>query len=280
MPTIAGMRRRGYPAAALRDFCARVGVTKKENLIEMGALETTVRERLNESAPRAMAVLDPVKVVLTNYPAEQTEEMLAANHPNRPELGERKLPFGRELWIEREDFMEDPPRKFFRLKPGGEVRLRYAYIIQCEEVIKDANGDVQEIHCRIDPDSRHGGTRRGAQGERDDPLGRRARGAERAGAALRPAVHRRPPGCRQVRTRLQDFLNPESLMLAPEARLEPMLRDAQPGTTFQFERTGYFTVDSEDSRPGAPVFNRVVTLRDSWAKLEQAALQALESTPG
>ena len=277
MPTIAGMRRRGYPAAALREFCARVGVTKKENLIEMGALETTVRELLNESAPRAMAVLDPVKVVLTNYAAGKTEEMLAANHPNRPELGERKLPFGRELWIEREDFMEDPPRKFFRLKPGGEVRLRYAYIIQCESVIKDENGQVQEIHCRIDPDSRHGapGAARKVKGTIHWVAAHAAFSApvrlyDRLFTAARPDADKSGRD-------FKEFLNPESLMLAPEARLEPMLRDVQPGVTFQFERTGYFTVDTEDSRSRAPVFNRVVTLRDSWARMEQAALQALES---
>ena len=189
MPTIAGLRRRGYPAVALRDFCSRVGVTKKDHLIEMALLETCVREHLNEAAPRAMAVLDPIKLVLTNYPADQVETMTAANHPNRPELGEREVPFGRELWIERNDFMEDPPKKFFRLKPGGEVRLRNAYIIRCEEVVKDADGNITELHCTYDPDTRSGlpGASRKVKGTIHWVSAAHCR--DGAGAAVRPPVH-------------------------------------------------------------------------------------------
>ncbi len=275
MPTIAGMRRRGYPAAALREFCARVGITKKENLIEMGALESAVRENLNEAAPRAMTVLDPVKVVLTNYPADQSETMAAANHPNRPELGERSLPFGRELWIERSDFLEDPPRKFFRLKPGGEVRLRYAYIIQCEDLIKNEAGDILEIHCRYDPDSRHGQS--GAD--------RKVKGTIHwvaVGAAVEAEVRlydrlftAARPDTEASAGDVAASLNPDSLIVAANAKLEPMLADGNPGDYFQFERNGYFVVDTEDSQVGKPVFNRITTLRDSWAKLEKAALANL-----
>ncbi len=275
MPTIAGMRRRGYPAAALREFCARVGVTKKENLIEMGALESAVRENLNETAPRAMAVLDPVKVVLTNYPADQSEAMTAANHPNRPEFGERHLPFGRELWIERSDFLEDPPRKFFRLKPGGEVRLRYAYIIQCEDLVKNETGDIVEIHCRYDPDSRHGqpGADRKVKGTIhwvavDTAVEAEVRLYDRLFTSARPDAN-------DSAENFSASLNPNSLTVAANAKLEPMLGAGSPGDCFQFERNGYFIVDTQDSQAGLPVFNRITTLRDSWAKLEKAALAAL-----
>ena len=185
LPTIAGMRRRGYPPAALRDFVSRIGVTKKEHMIQMSLLENCVREDLNVRSARAMAVLNPLKVVLTNYPADRTELLPAANHPDRPELGERQLPFGRELWIEQDDFMEDAPKKFFRLRPGGEVRLRYGYIIKCVDLRKDADGRVTEVHCTVrsgDP-QRH--ERRRAQGEGHDSLGQRgARGAWRKSGSM------------------------------------------------------------------------------------------------
>ncbi|RMF98357.1 MAG: glutamine--tRNA ligase/YqeY domain fusion protein [Gammaproteobacteria bacterium] len=274
MPTIAGLRRRGYPPAALRDFCARVGVTKKEHLIEMALLENSVREQLNADAPRAMAVLDPLKVVLTNYPEGQTESLPAARHPQRPELGERELPFSRELWIERDDFMEDAPKKFHRLKPGGEVRLRNAYIIRCDEVVRNEAGEIAELRCRYDPDTRSGLP--GAQ--------RKVKGTIHwvaAAAALEAPVRLydrlftvpRPDADRSGRD-FHEFLNPDSLRLVPDAKLEASLAAARPGEVVQFERLGYFVADSEDSKPGRPVFNRIVTLRDSWAKIEQAALQA------
>ncbi len=275
MPTIAGMRRRGYPAAAIREFCVRAGVTKKDHLLEMGALESAVRETLNVEAPRVMAVLNPVKVVLVNYPVDRKEFMVAVNHPNRPEAGERKLPFGRELWIEREDFMEDPPRKFFRLKPGGEVRLRYAYIIKCEEVVRNDAGEIVEIHCSYDPQTRSGeaGADRKVKGtihwvSVDD--------AASAEIRLYDRLFTVPcPGADKSGRDFKEFLNPESLLTVTNAKLEPSLMEAKSGSVFQFERLGYFVADTEDSRPDAPVFNRVVTLRDSWAKAEKAAMQAL-----
>jgi len=275
MPTIAGLRRRGYPAVALRDFCSRVGVTKKDHLIEMALLETCVREHLNEAAPRAMAVLDPIKLVLTNYPADQVETMTAANHPNRPELGEREVPFGRELWIERNDFMEDPPKKFFRLKPGGEVRLRNGYIIRCEEVVKDADGNITELHCTYDPDTRSGlpGASRKVKGTIHWVS---AAYAVTAPVRLYDRLFTAPrPDMDKSGRDFKDFLNPDSLQEMPAARLESSLANATAGSVFQFERVGYFVADSEESRSGAPVFNRIVTLRDTWAKLEKAALEEL-----
>ena len=247
-------------------------MTKKDKLIEMGALENCVREDLNETAPRAMAVLRPLKVVLTNYPADQTERLTAANHPNRPDMGEREVPFGRELLIERDDFMEDPPRKFFRLRPGGEVRLRNAYIIKCEEVIKDAEGQVTEVRCSYDPD-----TRSGAPG-----ADRKVKGTIHwvcAAAAVKAEVRlfdrlfsvARPDAERDGKTYL-DYLNPESLQVIEAACLEPGLAELAPDSRVQFERLGYFVVDRIDSQPGRPVFNRIVTLRDSWAKIEKAEL--------
>jgi glutaminyl-tRNA synthetase len=268
MPTLFGMRRRGYPPAALRDFCSRVGVTKKEHLIEMELLESCVRDDLNAHAPRAMAVLDPVKVVLTNWPEGRTEALAAANHPDRPELGTRELPFGRELWIERDDFMEDPPKKFFRLRPGGEVRLRNAYIVRCDQVVKDATGRVVELRCSCDFETRSG---TGPQADR------KVKGTIHwvaAHAALDAEVRlydrlftvERPDADPSGRD-FKEFLNPGSLELRRGCKLEPGLAAVAPGDTVQFERLGYFVADRIDSRPGAPVFNRVVTLRDTWAKL-------------
>jgi len=266
LATLAGMRRRGYPAAALRDFISRVGVTKKENLIEMGVLENCVRENLDHNAERRMGVMKPLRIVLTNYPAGETDIMTALNHPNRPELGKRELPFGRELYIERDDFMEDAPRKFFRLKPGGEVRLRFAYIIRCDEVIKDATGEVVELHCTYDPDTRSG------SGSSD----RKVKGTIHwvsAQHALKAEVHLYDrlftvpdPGSADD---VHACLNPDSLEIA-DARLEPSL--ASVDKAVQFERLGYFSPDPVDHAAGKPVFNRIVTLRDSWAKIERAAL--------
>ncbi len=273
MPTIAGLRRRGYPPAALRDFCERVGVTKKDHLIEMALLENCVREDLNVNAPRAMAVLDPLKVVLTNYPPGEQERFTAPCHPQRPELGEREIPFGRELWIERDDFMEDAPKKFHRLKPGGEVRLRNACIIRCDEVLKDEHGNIVELRCRYDPASRSGlpGAQRKVKGTihwvaAAQALEAPVRLYDRLFTVPRPDADGAGRDFHQV-------LNPDSLRLVPAAKLEPGLAAAQPGALFQFERLGYFVADREETHPGRPVFNRVVTLRDSWAKIEQAALQ-------
>jgi glutaminyl-tRNA synthetase len=266
MPTIAGMRRRGYPPAALRDFAGRVGVTKKEHMIQLSLLENCVRDDLNRQALRVMAVVNPLKVVLTNYPPDRTELMPAANHPERPELGERALPFGRELWIEQYDFMENPPKKFFRLQPGGEVRLRYGYIIKCVDVVRDGAGQVSEVHCTYDPDTRTGlpGADRKVKGTIHWVSAAHAVTAEvrlydRLFAAPRPDAEEAD---------FKTFLNPESLKVEAGARLEPALAGVAPGTVVQFERLGYFVADRVDHAAGRPVFNRVVTLRDSWAKLE------------
>jgi glutaminyl-tRNA synthetase len=264
MLTISGLRRRGYTPASLRDFAKRIGVSKSDSLIDMGVLELSVRDDLNESAPRAMAVLRPLKVVLTNYPEGQTEELEVANHPQKPELGTRKVPFGRELYIEADDFQEVPQKGFFRLAPGKEVRLRAAYFIKCEEVIKDASGNVTELRCTYDPATRGG----------DSPDGRKVKGT----------LHWVPGSAPVAQVRLYDrlfsveqpdrdkekdfkaFLNPNSLETLTGARVEPGLAEARPGDRFQFERLGYFCADSVDSKPGAPVFNRTVTLKDSWVK--------------
>lgn len=268
MPTIAGMRRRGYPAAALREFVKRGGVTKKDKLIEMSAFETCVRENLGENAPRRMGVLRPLKVVLTNYPEEQVEMMTASNHPNRPELGEREVPFSRELFIEQDDFMEDAPRKFFRLKPEGEVRLRNGYIIRCDEVVKDDSGEVVELRCSYDPDTRSG------TGSSD----RKVKGtihwvsaahAVPAETRLYDRLFARPDP-----NSADDFmaeLNPESLTTVT-AMLEPSLAALAPGEAVQFERLGYFCADAVDHSAESPVLNRIITLRDSWAKLEKQAM--------
>lgn len=269
MPTIAGMRRRGYPPAALRDFVRRAGVTKKDKLIEMGVLENCVRENLGDSAPRRMAVLRPLKVVLTNYPADQVEMMEAMNHPANPEMGTRELPFSRELYIEQDDFMEEAPRKFFRLKPGGEVRLRFGYIIRCDEVIKDGSGEVVELRCSYDPETRSG------TGSSD----RKVKGTIHWVSCAHGI-----DACVRLYDRLftavnpnaaEDFhkvLNNDSLQVAA-AVLEPSLAELAPGTPVQFERLGYFCIDSESDPRDTPTFNRIVTLRDSWAKLEKQAMQ-------
>ena len=269
MPTIAGMRRRGYPAAALREFVKRGGVTKKDKLIEMGVLENCVRENLGEESQRRMAVLRPLKVVLTNYPEDQVEMMDALNHPGRPELGNRQLPFSRELWIEQDDFMEDAPRKFFRLKPDGEVRLRFGYVIRCTEVIKNAAGEVTELRCTYDPDTRSGtGTSdRKVKGtihwvSCDHAIDATVRLYDRLFTVANP-------------NSADDFhsvLNADSLQTV-DAKLEPSLSDLESGEPVQFERLGYFCVDSEEHSAAMPVFNRVVTLRDSWAKLEKQAME-------
>ena len=268
LATLAGMRRRGYPPAAIRDFCSRIGVTKKDNVIEMAVLENSVREILGEDAPRRMAVLRPLKVVLENYEAGRSEMLPAQNHPNRPEMGERELPFSRELYIEADDFMEDAPRKFFRLKPGGEVRLRYAYIIRCEEVIKDADGNVTELRCTYDPETRSGGAQSGRK-VKGTIHWVEARHAVDAEVRLYDRLFTVPePGAEDD---AMSVVNPESLEVV-QAKLEPALAETA-DERVQFERSGYFLPDAVDHRANRPVFNRIVTLRDSWAKIEKQALQ-------
>jgi glutaminyl-tRNA synthetase len=270
MPTLAALRRRGYTPASIRDFCTRVGITKKENTIELGALENCLREDLNENAERRVAVLDPIKVVIENFPEGETETLMAANHPNRPELGSREVTFSRELWIERNDFMEDPPRKFFRLKPGGEVRLRYGYIIKCEEVVKDSAGEIDYLRCTMDPATRSGS---GPEAQR------KVKGTIHwlSAATAQPAVVNLYDRLFKVPNPTTDLdlaeqLNPDSLIVRDGAYIEPALIELAPATPVQFERLGYFVLDSESGSDGRPCFNRAVTLRDSWAKLERQLL--------
>ncbi len=269
MPTIAGMRRRGYPPLALREFVKRAGVTKKDKLIEMGALETCVRDTLGDVAERRMAVLRPLKVVLTNYPEGQVETMEAMNHPADPRMGTREMPFSRELWIEQDDFMEEAPRKFFRLKPGGEVRLRFGYIIKCDEVIKNDAGEVIELRCSYDADTRSG------TGSSD----RKVKGTihwvsceHAVDATVRLYDRLFTEANPNAASDFHSVLNPSSLETVT-ARLEPALDELAAGQAVQFERLGYFCVDEKDDASDARVINRIVTLRDSWAKLEKQAMQ-------
>ena len=265
MPTLAAVRRRGYPAEAIRRFWREIGVARRDNLIELARLEASVREQLNRTAPRALAVLRPLKVVLVNYPEDGDEELEALNNPEDPAAGTRKLPFSRELWIERDDFLEDPPKKFFRLAPGREVRLRFAYFVRCEEVVKDASGELVELRCSYDPATRGGSA----------PDGRKVKGtihwlsahhARPAEMRLYETLFTVPDPLAQEGRDFTEFLNPASLEVVAGAFVEPSLAGTAPGTSLQFERLGYFCADP-DSTPARPVFNRSVTLRDSWTKL-------------
>ena len=270
MPTLSGMRRRGYTPEAIRTFCARIGVTKRQNTVEFGLLEHCVREDLNKRSPRVMAVLRPLKVVIENYPAGQAEELDAVNNPEDAAMGTRKIPFSRELYIEREDFLEDPPRKFYRLALGREVRLRYGYFITCTDIVKDEQtGEVVELRCTYDPETRGG----------QAPDGRRVRGtihwvsADHAlEAEVRLYDHLFPSEEESEASELDGGtgLNPDSLETLTSCRIEPSLADAAPGGRYQFERQGYFCVDSVDSTPEALVFNRTASLRDSWAKIQRS----------
>ncbi len=265
MPTISGLRRRGYPPAAIRDFVRRVGITKSDNVIEMALLEHCARENLNRNAPRRMAVLNPLKVVIENYPEGPGEELEAVNNPQDESAGTRMVPFSREIYIERGDFMEEPPRKFFRLGPGREVRLRYAYFITCVGVIKDESGEVTELRCTYDPATRGG----------DAPDGRKVRGtihwvsaAHAITGQVRLYEHLFTDVEPGAGGDMLDDLNPDSLKLLENARLEPSLSKSKSGAPVQFERQGYFTRDP-DSSAEKPVFNRTVALRDSWAKIQK-----------
>lgn len=267
MPTISGLRRRGYTPESIRDFCERIGVAKANSTVEMALLEHCLREDLNKSALRLMAVLRPLKVVLINYPEGQVEELESQNNPEDPEAGSRKIPFSRELYIEQEDFMEDAPKKFFRLAPGKEVRLKSAYIIKCEEVIKDGDGNVTELRCAYDPDSKSGGATAGRKikGTLHWVSAQHAKKAE-----VRMYNHlfsKETPADEKECPDLKSALNPESLEILKDCKVEPALVEAKPGDRFQFLRMGYFCADAKDFKPDAPVFNRAVTLRDTWAKI-------------
>ncbi len=266
MPTIAGMRKRGYTPEAIRNFCERIGVAKNDSLIDMALLEHCVREDLNERAQRVLGVLRPLRLVIDNYPEGQVEEFDSPYHPQNPGLGSRKVPFSRTLYIEKEDFMENPPKKFFRLAPGREVRLRYGYFIKCVSVLKDPNtGEVVEIHCTYDPETRSGfapdgrkvdATIHWVSAEHSVPA--EVRLYDRLFSVANPL---------EGKSDFTKFLNPKSFERVASCRLESSLKGAAPGSRYQFERLGYFCVDSKDSSPGGLVFNRIVTLRDSWAKV-------------
>jgi glutaminyl-tRNA synthetase len=270
MPTISGFRRRGYTPESIRNFADLIGVAKDNSIVDMALLEMCVREHLNRTAPRAMAVLRPLKVVLTNYPEGQFEEFEAINNPEDPAAGTRKVPFGRELWIEQEDFMESPPPKFYRLAQGREVRLRYAYFIKCQEAVKDASGRLVELRCTYDPATRGG----------DSPDGRKVKAtlhwvsaAHAVDAKVRlyeTLFTVRDPSNVPEGVDWKSLLNPKSVEVLPGAKLEPGLAAALPESRWQFERLGYFVADRRDSRPGRPVFNRTVTLRDEWARIVKA----------
>jgi glutaminyl-tRNA synthetase len=257
-----GLRRRGYTPEAIRAFCERIGVGRGDSWIEMSVLEESVREDLNDRAPRAMAVLKPLKVVIDNYPEDRVEEFPAANHPQKPEMGTRLVPFCREIHIEQDDFQENPQKGFHRLAPGQEVRLRYAYIVKCTGVVKDDSGAVTEVHCSYDPDTHTGGP----------AAGRKVKGtihwvSARHGVTAEVRLYDRlftvaNPGGEDWK----GLLNPASMEVLASCRLEPGLGKALPEERYQFERCGYFCADARDSRPGAPVFNRTVTLRDSWTQ--------------
>lgn len=274
MPTICGLRRRGYTPAAIRTFCDRIGVAKKDSTVDMSLLEHCIREDLNRTAPRVMAVLRPIRVIIENYPEGREEELEAVNNPEDESMGTRRVHFCRELYIERDDFREDPPKKFFRMAPGREVRLRYAYFITCREVVRDEkSGEVVELRCTYDPETRGG----------DAPDGRKVKGtlhwvsarhAIRAEVRMYDRLFNRPELLDDPED--GDFtklLNPDSLEVISSCRVEASLAEAKPGDRFQFERQGYFCADVKDSSPGRPVFNRTVPLRDSWAKIEKALEQ-------
>jgi glutaminyl-tRNA synthetase len=263
MPTLVGLKRRGYTPEAIRNFCETIGVGKADSIIDMSILEDAVREDLNARAPRVMSVLKPLKVVIESYPEGESEEFEAANHPSDPSMGSRKVPFSKTIYIERDDFQEEPVKGFFRLAPGREVRLRYAYIVRCESVVKDANGEVVEVRCSHDPGSRGGSA----------PDGRKIKGtihwvsAEHAIDAEVRLYDRlfstpNPGGKNEPDYRVS--LNPGSIEVLTGCKLEPSLQEATLESRYQFERMGYFCLDSKSSKPEALVFNRTVTLRDSW----------------
>jgi len=265
MPTISGLRRRGYSPAGIRSFCKRIGVTKYNSTTDVSVLEEAVRDDLNKTCPRFMGVLRPVKVVLTNWPEGREEDIEAVNNPEDPAAGSRVMKFSGELYIEQDDFTENPPPKYMRLAPGREVRLRYAYNIRCDEVVKDAAGNVTELRCTCDLESRHSGPKKGSAVIHWISAPHAASVEVRLYDRLFtiPDLSDIPEG-----KDYRDFLNPDSLVVLPDAKVEPLVQDLAAGARFQFERMGYFCVDTKHSRPAAPVLNRAMTLRDTWAKVQ------------
>jgi glutaminyl-tRNA synthetase len=269
MPTISGMRRRGYTAAAIRQFADTIGVAKRDNVIDVALLEFNVREDLNKIAPRVMAVLDPLKIVITNYPENKEEVVTTENNPEDPTMGNREMPFSREIFIEKDDFMEDAPKKFFRLTVGSEVRLKSAYIIKCEKVIKDSSGNITELHCTYDADSRSGSGSEASQRKVKGTLHWvSAKHAISAEVRLYDRLFNDEAPDGHKDKDYKDFINPESLKIVKNCKLEPSLKNAEPESKYQFQRIGYFCVDKKDSKPGALVFNRTVPLKDSWSKIQ------------
>ena len=267
MPTISGLRRRGYTAKSIKIFCNSIGVTKQDSVINIALLEHFLRDELNRTSKRVMAVIDPIKLVITNCPDDLIEELDAVNNPEDSSMGSRKVPFSKELYIERNDFMEDPPKKYFRLSPGREVRLRYGYYITCTDVVKDPDGNIIEIHCTYDPKTRGGSS----------PDGRRVKGTIHWVSArhcitgevrLYDRLFTVPvPESNEEGKDYKEYINPDSLKIIKDARLEPSLENAEKGMNYQFERLGYFFLDSVDSTAESMVFNRTVTLRDTWGKI-------------
>lgn len=271
MPTISGIRRRGYTPESIRNFCDRIGVAKRDSTVDVALFEYCIREELNKTAPRAMAVINPLKVVIDNYPENQIEELDAINNPEDMTTGTRKVPFSKIIYIEKDDFRENPPKEFFRLAPGREVRLRYAYYVTCVNVVKDKNtGEITELHCTYDPKTRGG----------DSPDKRKVKATLHWVAetnALRTEVRlydslftKENPNDVEEGKNFTDYLNPKSLVTLKNCYLESSLKNTAPGSRYQFERLGYFFADPIDSIPGKPVFNRIVTLKDTWAKIEKA----------
>ena len=267
MPTISGFRRRGYTAKSIQNFMSEVGIAKRDNVMEIAKLESTLRNDLNKRCERRMAVLNPLKVIITNYPEGQSETLSAVNNPENELDGKRNIPFSREIFIEKDDFMEDPPKKFFRLSPGREVRLRYAYFITCEEVVKDSEGNITELHCKYDPNTKGG----------NSPDGRKVKAtlhwvsaSDSIDAEIRKYDRLFKTAEPDKNDNFMDEINPNSLEILSNCKLEPSLKDAKVGEAIQFERLGYFCKDP-DSKENL-IFNRTVPLRDSWAKIDKQRL--------
>jgi glutaminyl-tRNA synthetase len=270
MPTISGLRRRGYTPESIRDFTERIGVAKADSVVDIALLEHCLREDLNKRARRVMAVLRPLKVIITNYPGGKTEELDAVNNPEDESAGKRKIPFSRELYIEQDDFMEDPPKKFFRLAPGKEVRFKFAYYIRCEKVIKDeSSGEIKEIHCTYDPETRGGWSEDGRKVKGTIHWVSAGHSLEAEARLYDNLFTNENPGDENLCPDMESCINENSLKVLTSCRVEPSLGEAGPGERFQFERLGYFCIDPKDSGPGKPVFNRTVSLRDTWAKISK-----------